>query len=96
MLYLKYWADFWLEFLLLGGLAGVLAGSLTMLAANLLGYYMFDLTVSLNPWLIILGALVGAVLVASAAWLNLRSLLRVAPMVLLKTSPGISSGMPGG
>ena len=56
-----------------------------MLAANLLGYYLFDLALSLNPWLILLGALVGAVLVASVAWLNLRSLLRVAPMALLKT-----------
>lgn len=74
----------WLEFLLLGGLAGVLAGSLTMLATNLLGYYLFDLALSFNPWLVLLGALAGAVLVASAAWLNLRSLLRVAPMVLLK------------
>lgn len=75
----------WREFLLLGGLAGVLAGSLTMLAANLLGYYLFDLALSFNPWLILLGALVGAVLVASVAWLNLRSLLQVAPMALLKT-----------
>lgn len=75
----------WIEFLLLGGLAGALAGLLTMLAANLLGIYMFDLNVSLNPWLVILGAAVGALLVASAAWVNLRSLLRVAPMVLLKT-----------
>lgn len=75
----------WLEFLLLGGLAGTLAGLLTMLAANLLGFYMFDLSVSLNPWLLMIGAVVGAVLVASAAWLNLRSLLKVAPMVLLKT-----------
>lgn len=75
----------WLEFVLLGGLAGALAGSLTMLATNLLGFYMFDLAVSINPWLIILGAVLGAGLVASAAWLNLRSLLRVAPMVLLKT-----------
>lgn len=74
-----------LEFLLLGGLAGGLAGLLTMLAANLLGVYMFDLAVSLNPWLVILGSVVGAILVASAAWLNLRSLLKVAPMVLLKT-----------
>lgn len=75
----------WLEFLLLGGLAGVLAGLLTMLAANWLGFYMFDLQISLNPWLAILGTLLGATLVASAAWLNLRSLLKVAPMVLLKT-----------
>lgn len=75
----------WLEFLLLGGLAGGLAGLLTMLATNLLGFYMFDLELSLNPWLVVLGALVGAILVATAAWLNLRSLLKVAPMVLLKT-----------
>lgn len=68
----------WLEFALLGGLAGALAGGLTILAANLLGYYMFDLAVSFNPWFMLLGALVGAVLVASAAWLNLRSLLGVA------------------
>lgn len=75
----------WLEFLLLGGLAGSLAGVLTMLVANLLGFYMFDLTMSLNPWLIILGGLAGALLVASTAWLNLRGLLKVVPMVLLKT-----------
>ena len=75
----------WLEFLLLGGLAGALAGLLTMLATNLLGFYMFDLAISLNPWLVIIGTVLGALLVASAAWLNLRSLLKVAPMVLLKT-----------
>ncbi|HPY41283.1 MAG TPA: hypothetical protein PLM98_12250, partial [Thiolinea sp.] len=74
-----------LEFLLLGGLAGGLAGVLTMVAANWLGYSMFDLQPSLNPWLVLLGSLLGAGLVASAAWLNLRSLLNVAPMVLLKT-----------
>lgn len=75
----------WLEFLWLGGLAGGLAGLLTLLAANLLGFYLFDLGLSLNPWLVILGALAGAGLVATAAWLNLRSLLQVVPMVLLKT-----------
>ena len=75
----------WLEFLWLGGLAGGLAGLLTLLAANLLGFYLFDLGLSLNPWWVILGAFAGASLVATAAWLNLRSLLQVAPMVLLKT-----------
>jgi putative ABC transport system permease protein len=73
------------EFLLLGGLAGGLAGLLTLLAANLLGFYLFDLGLNFNPWLVILGALLGASLVATAAWLNLRSLLQVVPMVLLKT-----------
>jgi putative ABC transport system permease protein len=75
----------WVEFLLLGGLAGGLAGLLTLLAANLLGFYLFDLGLNFNPWLVILGALLGASLVATAAWLNLRSLLQVVPMVLLKT-----------
>lgn len=75
----------WVEFLLLGGLAGGLAGLLTLLAANLLGFYLFDLGLNFNPWLVILGTLLGASLVATAAWLNLRSLLQVVPMVLLKT-----------
>lgn len=74
----------WLEFLLLGALAGSMAGLFALLASNLLGFYLFDLGVSLSLWLVLLGGVAGALLVGGAAWFNLRGLLDVPPMVLLK------------
>ncbi|MGB0846538.1 MAG: ABC transporter permease [Thiolinea sp.] len=74
----------WLEFLLLGGLAGLLAALFTLLASNVLGYYLFELEVIINFWVLFLGTLGGALLVSIAAWLNLRGLLDIPPIALLK------------
>lgn len=74
----------WGEFLLLGGLAGVLAGLLALTAGNLFGYYLFDLDMRLNLLPVLIGGVAGSVLVGVAGYWNLRGLLQVLPMSLLK------------
>jgi putative ABC transport system permease protein len=75
----------WGEFLLLGALAGVLAGLLALTAGNLFGYYLFDLDMHLNLLPLLIGSVVGSVLVGVAGYWNLRGLLEVLPMSLLKS-----------
>ena len=74
----------WLEFALLGGLAGLLAALFTLLASNVLGYSLFELEVAVNFRVLLLGTLGGALLVSIAAWFNLRRLLDIPPVALLK------------
>lgn len=74
----------WVEFILLGALAGLLAALFTMLASNVLGFYLFELQVSINFWVLLFGTLAGAVLVSVAAWFNLKGLLGITPVALLK------------
>lgn len=74
----------WGEFLLLGGLAGVLAGLLALTVGNLFGYYLFDLDMRLNLLPVLLGGVAGSVLVGVAGYWNLRGLLQVLPVSLLK------------
>jgi putative ABC transport system permease protein len=75
----------WSEFLLLGGLAGVLAGLLALTAGNLLAYFLFDLDMRFSLLPVVLGGGAGSVLVGVAGYLNLRGLLEVLPMSLLKS-----------
>lgn len=74
----------WGEFLLLGGLAGLLAGLLALTAGNLFGYYLFDLDLKLNLLPLLIGGMAGSVLVGVTGYWNLRGLLDVPPMSLLK------------
>lgn len=74
----------WGEFLLLGGLAGLLAGLLALTAGNLFGYYLFDLDLKLNLLPLLIGGVAGSVLVGVTGYWNLRGLLDVPPMSLLK------------
>lgn len=74
----------WVEFILLGALAGLLAAVFTLLASNVLGAYLFELQVSINFWVILFGTLAGAMLVSVAAWFNLKGLLGITPVALLK------------
>ncbi|MEB4590154.1 FtsX-like permease family protein [Candidatus Thiothrix sp. Deng01] len=74
----------WGEFLLLGALAGLLAGLLALTAGNLFGYYLFDLDMHLNLWPLLMGGVVGSALVGVAGYWNLRALLNVLPLSLLK------------
>lgn len=74
----------WGEFLLLGALAGVLAGLLALTAGNLFGYYLFDLDMKLNLLPLLVGGVAGSLLVGVAGYWNLRGLLNVLPMSLLK------------
>ncbi|WP_020395962.1 ABC transporter permease [Thiolinea disciformis] len=73
------------EFVLLGAIAGSLAGLFTVLTSNVVGSYLFELEWNLNLWLVLAGFFIGALLVASAAYGNLRGLLGVPPAVLLKS-----------
>ena len=75
----------WGEFLLLGALAGVLAGLLALTAGNLLAYYLFDLDINLNLWPLVISSVIGSVLVGIAGYWNLRGLLTVLPLSLLKS-----------
>ncbi|MEZ5476115.1 MAG: FtsX-like permease family protein [Thiolinea sp.] len=75
----------WGEFLLLGALAGGMAGLFTLLSSNVLGYYLFELGLGINLWILLAGVLCGALLVSVAAWFNLRALLIIPPVALLKT-----------
>ncbi|MGB3917820.1 MAG: hypothetical protein WBL07_10305, partial [Thiothrix litoralis] len=72
-------------FLLLGALAGVLAGLLALTAGNLLAYYLFDLDINLNLWPLVISSVIGSVLVGIAGYWNLRGLLTVLPLSLLKS-----------
>ncbi|OQX02532.1 MAG: hypothetical protein BWK73_42380, partial [Thiothrix lacustris] len=75
----------WSEFLLLGALAGALAGLLALTAGNVLAYYLFDLDISLNIVPLVVSSLIGSVLVGVAGYWNLRGLLQVLPLSLLKS-----------
>ncbi len=75
----------WVEFLLLGALAGALAGLLALTAGNVLAYYLFDLDMRLNPLPLLIGTVLGSLLVGVAGYWNLRGLLAVLPLSLLKT-----------
>ena len=75
----------WSEFLLLGALAGALAGLLALTAGNVLAYYLFDLDISLNVVPLLASSLIGSVLVGVAGYWNLRGLLQVLPLSLLKS-----------
>ena len=70
------------EFTLLGGLAGFLASIMASLISNLMGLYLFDLSLRLNPTLIVGAVILGALLAGAAAWLSLRRLLKQTPVSL--------------
>lgn len=75
----------WGEFLLIGGMAGLLAGALAGIVGALVGYFLFDLDWhwALSP--IVIGGFAGSLLVGVAGYWNLRSLLQVLPLSLLKS-----------
>lgn len=75
----------WGEFLLLGALAGALAGLLALTAGNVLAYSLFDLDMRLNLLPLLIGTVLGSLLVGVAGYWNLRGLLAVLPLSLLKT-----------
>lgn len=75
----------WGEFLLLGALAGVLAGLLAVVAGNLFGYFLFDLPIHWSLLPLMIGGLTGSLLVGVTGYWNLRALLAVLPLTLLKT-----------
>jgi len=73
-----------LEFSMIGALAGFLAAVLALVAANFAAYLLFDLAPELNLALILIATFLGAVLVSVAGYLNVRSLLTVAPAFLFR------------
>ncbi len=73
-----------LEFAMIGGLAGFLASVLALIAGNVAGSMLFDLSPELNLTLIAQGTLLGAVLVGAAGYLNVRGLLSVVPVSLFR------------
>ena len=75
----------WVEFLLLGGLAGLLAGIVAVVMGNVLGYFLFDLAWQWHLFPIVIGGVSGSLLVGMAGYWNLRRLLAVLPLSLLKS-----------
>lgn len=72
------------EFAMVGAIAGLIAAVFAMLASNILAYRLFDLSPQLNLSLLLVGILAGAVFVGAAGYLNMRPLLQVTPMRLLR------------
>ncbi|WP_290651331.1 FtsX-like permease family protein [Aquisalimonas sp.] len=72
------------EFLLLGAVAGLLAGAGAGTAGVFMARQLFELEYTFNPWLPLIGAAVGAGVVALAGLLATRRLYRVSPMRLLQ------------
>lgn len=75
----------WGEFLLLGGIAGMLAGVLAGLVGATVGYFLFDLDWHWRLLPIVMGGVAGSLLVGIAGYGNLRGLLTVLPLSLLKS-----------
>jgi putative ABC transport system permease protein len=74
------------EFSLLGGLAGLMAGVFSAILSNYLAWFLFELDPVINPGILALGLVSGALLVGIAGYLNVRPLLRVPPVMLLNES----------
>ena len=72
------------EFAMMGGLAGILAVILANGLGILIGTWLFDLSVKLNPWLWLVGIGGGILGVSLLGWLASRPILRSAPMVTLR------------
>lgn len=72
------------EFLLLGAVAGLLAGAGAATAGVVMARQLFELDYVFNPWLPLVGALIGAVVVALAGLAATRRLYRASPMRLLQ------------
>lgn len=72
------------EFLLLGAVAGLLAGAGAGTAGVIMARQLFELDYVFNPWLPLIGAVVGAFVVALAGLVATRRLYRVSPMRLLQ------------
>ncbi|MEE9303137.1 MAG: FtsX-like permease family protein [Thiotrichaceae bacterium] len=72
------------EFVLIGAIAGFMAAVFAMLVSNLLAYRLFDLTPAINPYLLIIGVIAGALLVGVGGYMNLRGLFQVAPRALFQ------------
>lgn len=75
-----------LEFSTLGGLAGILAGLLASSLGAGIAYFLFDLSGGLNPYPVLIGGILGALLVGLTAYLNLSRLLNIMPVQLFKAS----------
>ena len=72
------------EFAVMGGLAGILAVVLANGLGILIGTWLFDLSVKLNPWLWLVGIGGGILGVSLLGWIASRPILRTAPMVTLR------------
>ena len=73
-----------IEFASLGAIAGLLAALGSELAVALLQHFMFDLPVSLHPWLWLIGPLGGGLLVGALGVFYSRKAVRQPPLVLLR------------
>ncbi|RXZ43374.1 ABC transporter permease [Crenobacter cavernae] len=72
------------ELACLGGLAGLLAGLGAMAVGSVAAVRLFNLPFFANPWLPVLGFVLGTLVVALAGWPLLRKVARTAPMTVLR------------
>lgn len=73
------------EFAGIGLLAGVVATVAASLLAWMISQQLLHIPYVFNPWLATLTLVAGLVLVPAAAWLGVRSILRVAPRQILQS-----------
>ena len=73
-----------LEFLVLGTFAGIVAVFGAELVVATLQTQVFDLQMSLHPWIWMLGPVAGALIIAAVGLLGSRSLIDTPPMSVLR------------
>jgi putative ABC transport system permease protein len=64
------------EFVVVGALAGLLAAGGAQAIGSLLATRVFDFTLTINPWLPLVGVAAGMACAAGGGWLGLRKVLR--------------------
>jgi putative ABC transport system permease protein len=72
------------ELAVIGGLAGLIAALGAMALGWVVGRQVFDLALTLRPWLPLLSAVAGTSLAIAVGWLAIRRLVAVPPLLALR------------
>lgn len=75
------------ELLGVGALAGLLAAGAAVVIGALLARYVFEFAWRASPWVLLAGALAGALLALAAGWMGLRGVLRRPVIETLRRAP---------
>jgi len=72
------------ELAVIGGLAGLIAALGAMALGQVVGRQVFDLELTVRPWLPVLSSMAGAGLAIAVGWLAIRRLVAVPPLLALR------------
>jgi putative ABC transport system permease protein len=72
------------ELAVIGGLAGLIAALGAMALGQVVGRQVFDLELTVRPWLPVLSSMAGAALAIAVGWLAIRRLVAVPPLLALR------------